>query len=73
MKKNEFNSLQKGNKVRHKRYGIMTVVDFIPDFGPTLTADDKSGCELLSEDSGMPFGTPFLEDSPREIQILKER
>lgn len=67
MKQKEFDTLQVGDKVQHKRYGLMTVQEFIPDFGPTLTADGKEGCELLASDSGMPYGTPFLEDSPRML------
>lgn len=67
MKTADFIRLKKGDKVMHKRYGLMTVTDYMPDFGPMLTADGKAGCELLSNDSGAPYGTPFLEDSPKQI------
>lgn len=64
----EFDTLKIGDKVKHKHFGVMTVVDYIPEFGPLLTADEKEGCIKLAELSGMPFGTPLLGGSKRLIQ-----
>ena len=67
MKAVEVYSLQKGEKVMHKHYGICTVADTILDFGVTIIPDTKQGLELLRGETGMPAGTPLLETSFRLI------
>ena len=67
MKTVEIYSLQKGEKVMHKHYGICTVDGTIPDFGVKIIPDTKEGLDLLRSQTGMPDGTPLLETSFRLI------
>jgi hypothetical protein len=63
----EFNLLGIGDKVVHKRYGLSTVNDFLPEFGPVIIPDTEEGKKILAFDSGV-VDTPFLEDSPRRLK-----
>jgi hypothetical protein len=72
MKRKEFISLRSADKVMHKHYGVCTVVEYVPYFGPTLLPDTDKGKALLSRDSGASPETPLLETSLRLLQVYKE-
>jgi hypothetical protein len=62
MKEKDIYQLKKGQKINHKYYGICTVDGIIPEFGVKIIPDSKEGRNLLTSQSGMPEGTPLLED-----------
>ena len=70
MNRNQFESLSVGDKVKHKHYGICTVTEYIPTYGPILSPDTESGKRILtyhyrSMDTGL-----ILETSKRLINII---
>lgn len=54
----------------HKRYGIVRVENIIPDFGAVIQPHTEIGKKILAKDSGAAFGTPLLEDNPRQIDFI---
>lgn len=70
-----FNQLQPNDYVKHKRYGVSVVKEFIPEFGVVIFPRTRNGELLLYFDAktadmfkDSPLGTPFLEDNPKEIE-----
>ena len=61
MKAAQIYQLQKGDKVSHAHYGICTVDGVMRGFGPLLIPDSAAGLHLLSQESKMPVGTPWVE------------
>lgn len=81
MKKKEIFELEAGDKINHKHYGVCTVVEVIPEFGPTLRPDTCESQVMLKNQADtvemfrtMPVGTPLLETSYRLIlsKVSKE-
>ena len=74
MKAKQIFALEPGQKINHEHYGVCTVEEIIPDFGPTLIPDTYYGKMVLKKQTDTvkmfrdyPIGTPLLETTIRLI------
>lgn len=67
MKSTEFWELLPDAKVLHKRYGVCTVKEIIPDFGVVVMPDTERGKFFLVVESGSNGDTPLLEDKCKNL------
>lgn len=74
MKAHNIYALVKGDKINHKHYGVCTVHEIVPNFGPAIIPDSdemkdlmKAQMDTVQQFQGYPKGTPFLETSFRMI------
>jgi hypothetical protein len=70
MKSKEMFALAPDTDLLHKRYGVVRVEKTIPDFGVVIQPITEIGKQILQRDSGAAFGTPLLEDNPRQIDFI---
>lgn len=75
MKIKDFKKLQPGEYIKHKRYGVSFIEDYINDFGPVIYPCTYNGKVLLYFDGkkveifkDLPFGAPFIEDDHKQIK-----
>ncbi|HWT01138.1 MAG TPA: hypothetical protein VN256_12895 [Pyrinomonadaceae bacterium] len=75
MKSSEARSINKGEKVAHKRYGLCVVKDVLTCgsslFGLVLTPQDTEGQSLLAADCGCDI-PDYLEADPRTLSTPEQ-
>jgi hypothetical protein len=74
MKSKDIYALKEGEKVVHKTFGVSTVTHVVPEFGAGIIPDQfrwRLYLWSLSKKHSLfkdfPYGTPFLESTPRMI------